>query len=127
MFNFNFLETGLGLVSQSHFVYNFSRMFLMLHSINWPNVIVWLPLFLEILGNTKKLLTLWSLFMDGVQLPPGLSQFEEAISFLPLSSLRFLLVLILMASKGWKAESTLEPPSGFKHGTPGLGIQHFNH
>ena len=26
-----------------------------------------------------------------------------------------------------KAESTLEPPSGFGHGTPGLGIQHLNH
>ena len=26
-----------------------------------------------------------------------------------------------------KAESTLEPPSGFEHGTPGLGIQRLNH
>ena len=26
-----------------------------------------------------------------------------------------------------KAESTLEPPCGFEHGTPGLGIQHLNH
>ena len=25
------------------------------------------------------------------------------------------------------AESTLELPSGFEHGTPGLGIQHLNH
>ena len=24
-------------------------------------------------------------------------------------------------------ESTLEPPSGFEHGTPGLGIQQLNH
>ena len=24
-------------------------------------------------------------------------------------------------------ESTLEPPSGFEHGTPGLGIQRLNH
>ena len=24
-------------------------------------------------------------------------------------------------------QSTLEPPSGFEHGTPGLGIQHLNH
>ena len=30
-------------------------------------------------------------------------------------------------SKGWKAELTLEPPSGFEHGTPELGIQHLNH
>ena len=26
-----------------------------------------------------------------------------------------------------KAESTLEPPSGFEHGTPALGIQRLNH
>ena len=38
-----------------------------------------------------------------------------------------LLVLILSTSEGWKAESTLEPPSGFEHGNPGLGIQHINH
>ena len=30
-------------------------------------------------------------------------------------------------SEGWKVESTLEPPSGFEYGTPGLGIQHLNH
>ena len=58
--------------------------------------------------------------MDGVQLPQG-SHFEEAVNFLPLSSQKFL-VLILSTSEGWKAESTLEPPSGFEHGTPGLGI-----
>ena len=37
------------------------------------------------------------------------------------------LVLILSTSEGRKAESTLEPPSGFEHGTPGLGIQRLNH
>ena len=37
------------------------------------------------------------------------------------------LVLILSTSERWKAESTLEPPSGFEHGTPGLGIQRLNH
>ena len=44
MLNFNFSEKGLGLVFQV-------TMFLMLHSINWPNFIVWLPLPLEILDN----------------------------------------------------------------------------
>ena len=33
----------------------------------------------------------------------------------------------LSNSKGWKAESTLEPPSGFEQGTSGLKIQHINH
>ena len=53
MLNFDFLEKGLGIVSPAHFVYNFSRkMFLMSCSINWPNLIIWLTLLLEILGNT---------------------------------------------------------------------------
>ena len=64
--------------------------------------------------------------MDGVQLPQGYSHFDEAVYFLPLSSQKFL-VLILSTSEEWKAESTLEPPSGFEHATPGLGIQHLNH
>ena len=35
MLNFDFSERGLGIVSPSHFVYDFSRkIFLMLHSIN---------------------------------------------------------------------------------------------
>ena len=65
-------------------------------------------------------------FMDGVQLLQGYSQFKEEVYFLPFSSQKFL-VLILSTSEGWKAESTLEPPSGFEHGTPGLGIQRLNH
>ena len=64
--------------------------------------------------------------MDGVQLPQVYSHFEEAVYFLSLSSQKFL-VLILSTSEGWKAESTLEPRSGFEHGTPGLGIQRLNH
>ena len=64
--------------------------------------------------------------MDGVQLPQGHSHFEEAVYFLSLGSQKFL-VLTLSTSEGWKAESTLEPPSGFGHGTSGLRIQHLNH
>ena len=64
--------------------------------------------------------------MDGVQLPQGLSHFEEAVYFSPLISQKFL-VLILPTSERWKAESTLEPPSGFEHETPGLEIQRLNH
>ena len=65
-------------------------------------------------------------FKDGVQLRQGYSDFEEAVYVLPFSSQKFL-VLILSSSEVWKAESTLEPPSGFEHGTPGLGIQRLNH
>ena len=64
--------------------------------------------------------------MDGVQLPQGCSHFEEAVYFLPFSSQKFQ-VLILSTSEGWNAESTLEPPIGFEHGTPGLGMQCLNH
>ena len=64
--------------------------------------------------------------MNGVQLPQGQRHFDEAIYFLPLSSQKSL-VLILPTSEGWKAELTLEPSSGFEHGTPGLGIQRLDH
>ena len=67
-----------------------------------------------------------ALFMDGVQLPQGLSHYEEAVYFLPLSSWKFL-VLLLSTSEGWKAESTFEPPTGFEQGTPELGMQRLNH
>ena len=52
MINYNFSEKDLELVSPLYFVYDFSKKtFLLLHSINWPIFIVWLPLLLEILGN----------------------------------------------------------------------------
>ena len=52
MLNFDFLDKGPEIASLPHFVYDFStKMLLMLYSINWPNLIVWLPLLLEILGN----------------------------------------------------------------------------
>ena len=70
--------------------------------------------------------TLWPPFMDGIQLLQDKSHFEEAIYFITLSFQKFL-VLILSTSEVWKAESTLEPPNGFDHETPGLGIQHLNH
>ena len=60
--------------------------------------------------------TLWPLYMDGVQLLQGNSNFEEALYFLPLSYKKFL-VLILSTSERWKAELTLEPPSSFEHET----------
>ena len=53
MVNFDFLDDGLRIVSAAHFVYDFStKMPLVLYSINRPNFIAWLPLLLEILGNT---------------------------------------------------------------------------
>ena len=59
--NFNFSEKGRGLVSSPHSVYDFSKkkMILMLHSIYWPNFIVWLPFFLEILGNMCIAIVCW--------------------------------------------------------------------
>ena len=54
------------------------------------------------------------------------SHYQEVVYFLPLNSQKFL-VLIWSTLEGRKAELTLEVPSGFKHGTPGLGILHLNH
>ena len=60
MLKFNFSEKSLELVSPSHFVHDIStKMFLMLHSINWPNFIVCLPLILEILGNIYITTVCW--------------------------------------------------------------------
>ena len=64
--------------------------------------------------------------MVGTQLPQGYSHFKEAVYFLPLRSQKFL-ILNLSTSEGWKAESILEPHSGFEHGTPGLSVQRLNH
>ena len=42
--NFDFLGKGLGIVSPPHFLYDFStKVFLMLYSIHWQNLIFWLP------------------------------------------------------------------------------------
>ena len=70
--------------------------------------------------------SLWPPFMYGVQLLQNYSHLEEAVYFIKLSPQKYL-ELILSTSKGWKAESTLEPPNGIYHETPGLGIQHLNH
>ena len=52
MLNFDFSDKGLGIVSPTHFMSDFSaKMYLMLFSINWQNFIAWLPLLPEILGN----------------------------------------------------------------------------
>ena len=51
---------------------------------------------------------------------------KEAVYFLPLTSQKFP-VLIWSTSERWIAEPTLEPPCGFEHGMPGLGIQHLSH
>ena len=51
MFNFDFLDKDLGIVSPAIVVYDFStKMFLMLYSITGPNFFAWLPLLLEIFG-----------------------------------------------------------------------------
>ena len=54
------------------------------------------------------------------------SHYEETIYFLPLNSQKYL-VLIWSTSEGWKAESALEPTSGFELGVPVFGIQHLNY
>ena len=108
-------------------LYITSRFVYMKHLFCWQLILIFLHLTSNKECRQKKKKTLWPLFiMDGVQLPQGYCHFEEAVYFLSFSSQKFL-VLILSTSEGWKAESTLEPPSGFDHGAPGLGIQCLNH
>ena len=81
--------------------------------------------------QNSDLKNLWPFFMYGVRLPQGYIQghYVETVyflPFLPLSPMKFL-VVIWSTLDGWKAESTLGLPIGFKHGTPGLGIQCLNH
>ena len=59
--NFDFLEKGLGIASPPHFVYDFSRKSsLILYSINWPKIVVWLLLFLVIISKLYKLIQLYN-------------------------------------------------------------------
>ena len=64
--NFIFLEKDLRLVFPPCLEYDFSReMFLMLHSINWPNFLVWLPLCLEICSCYCTVPTaVWEIFFE---------------------------------------------------------------
>ena len=65
--------------------------------------------------------------MDRIQLLQGCSvTARKQFTFYPLGSQIFL-VLIWSTSERWKTKSTLELPSGFEHGTPGLEVQRLNH
>ena len=47
-----FVKRGVKLFSLPHFLHDsWSELFLTLYSINWPDLIVWLPLLFEIFGN----------------------------------------------------------------------------
>ena len=49
---FSKIKRGLELASFPHFLHNFwIKIFLLLCSVNWPSLIVWLPLLPEILSN----------------------------------------------------------------------------
>ena len=90
MFNFDFFEKGLEIVSPSHFVYGFSRkMLLILYSINWRNFISWL--------------------LHGVKVRPGPRDLRtrdppQSLKVRPETSLKF-------------KSGTPGPPSKFKSGT----------
>ena len=56
-------------------------MFLMLYSINWPHVIVWLPLLLEILGN-MCIATVWKPGCDVINFEINLFFSNQAHSYM---------------------------------------------
>ena len=64
--------------------------------------------------------------MDEVQLPQGYRATRRR-QFTFYQSFQKFLGLIWSTSDGWKAESSLEPQSGFEHGMSGLGIQRLSH
>ena len=64
--------------------------------------------------------------MDSVNCLKATGPLRGVVYFLPPSSQK-ILVLIWSTLEGWKAESTLEPSSGYEQGTPGLEIQRLNH
>ena len=80
---------------------------------------------LKICLFVEDLFKLYGPFLWGSTASRLQSHYEETVYFLTLSSQKFL-KLIWLTLEGWKAESTLEPPSGFEHGTPELGIQRLN-
>ena len=61
----------------------------------------------------KNFKNVWFNFLEGVQLSQGYRVTTRKVYFLPLSSQKFL-VLNWWNSEGWKAELTLQPPSGFE-------------
>ena len=60
------------------------------------------------MSQETYLKTLWPLLMDGVQLPQGCSHFEEAVYFLPLSSQKFLVLILLVSSQPWSYMGPLD-------------------
>ena len=62
--------------------------------------------------------------MDGIQLPQGWNHFEKAVFTFKFPEIPGIHFIDLKRMKDWV---NLEPPSGFKHGTSGLGIQCLDH
>ena len=78
----------------------------------------WMDCVISWLHTLKKVL--WPFLIDWVQLPQEYrvtTGRQFTTKFLPLSLQKFL-VLIWSTSEGWKAESTLKPPSGIKTRNP---------
>ena len=75
-------KKGLELVSLPDFLHEFWRkIFFLLHSIKWPNIIVWLLMLREILGNRCIVIVCW----------PGCDVICFEINLIFLIKLHFLL------------------------------------
>ena len=74
MLDLDFPEKHLGLVSPTHFAFDFLRkIFGMFYSINKPNFIAWLPLLLETLENKCIVIIFFPVY--------DLINFENNLSF----------------------------------------------
>ena len=76
LFNFHFLEKGLGLAFLPHFVCDFQS--ISCYSINWPNFIVWLYLVVEIL-NSKCILIICFAVYDVIKFEINLRFFIQVV------------------------------------------------
>ena len=64
--------------------------------------------------------------MEGIQLSQGYRATTRRHFYFFSQSPQEFLIPILLTSEGRKDELTLEPPSGFELGTPGLGVECLN-
>ena len=113
MLNFDLLEKDLGIVSPPHFVPDISKkMFLMLYSINWPILIAWLFLLLEILINMCIAIVCFPRF-DVINLEIELIFLIKSLFYMNKESRQILNILRTKRAFKMKKEHILTVLKGF--------------
>ena len=114
MLNFDLLEKDLGIVSPPQFVHDISKkMFLMLYSINWPNLIAWLFLLFEILINMCIAIVCFPRF-DVINLEIELNFLIKSLFYMNKESRQILNILRTKRAFKMKKEHILTFLKGFQ-------------